>query len=50
VTEIALQCLQMVEPMSTAEAPIKILYVEDDERLASLTVRYFEARAFISIG
>jgi len=32
----------MVEPTTYAEAPIKVLYVEDDQRLATLTVRYLE--------
>jgi two-component system, OmpR family, response regulator len=34
-------------PPSNEAAPIKILYVEDDERLAKLTVTFFETRGLV---
>lgn len=33
--------------MATEDAPIKALFVEDDERLARLTVRYLEGSGFL---
>lgn len=33
--------------MTSTEAPIKILFVEDDDRLARLTVRYLEGSGFL---
>ncbi|MEK7704226.1 MAG: response regulator transcription factor [Myxococcota bacterium] len=35
--------------MTCAEAPIKVLFVEDDERLAKLTVRYLEGSGFLVV-
>jgi two-component system, OmpR family, response regulator len=34
-------------PSSSAEAPIKVLFVEDDERLARLTTRYLTSRGLL---
>jgi DNA-binding response OmpR family regulator len=36
-----------VPAMTRPDAPIKVLFVEDDERLAQLAARYFEGSGFL---
>jgi DNA-binding response OmpR family regulator len=43
----AVRCSGPPSPMTSTEAPIKILFVEDDERLARLTARYLEGSGFL---
>ena len=38
---------RMAIPTTSAEAPIKVLFVEDDERLARLTARYLEGSGLL---